>query len=84
MSLWGGLESRLKRLEERSKHLQKRAYVISVGPSYEVKNMDQLEKELQKPKYRNASVVIIDDVEYQVSQWTDDEKRKYGIESDLL
>lgn len=68
MSLWGSLEARLRRLEARSRHLQKRTHIINVGPSYEVKDLDQLEKELQKPKYRNASVVIIDDVEYQVSQ----------------
>lgn len=79
MSLWGSLEARLRRLEARSKHLQKRTHIINVGPSYEVKDLDQLEKELQKPKYRNASVVIIDDVEYQVSQLTDDEKLNYGL-----
>lgn len=79
MSLWGSLEARLRRLEARSKHLQKRTHIINVGPSYEVKDLDQLEKELQKPKYRNASVVIINDVEYQVSQLTDDEKLNYGL-----
>ena len=80
MSLWGSLEARLRRLEARSKHLQKRTHIINVGPSYEVKDLDQLEKELQKPKYRNASAVIIDDVEYQVSQWANDEKQKCGID----
>lgn len=52
------LSARLRRLEGMHKAQGKRVHIIKVGKGLDVENEEQLEHELMKPKYENATVII--------------------------
>ena len=56
------LSSKLDKIERKLQKEQSNVYILKVGKSHELKSREDLDKELQKPIYNNAHV-IIDDIE---------------------